>query len=96
MTDIKVLNDNFRKTFAGGRVIWTAGIDAMDFIDVVKIMEKSDILTISHLIMTRMASMILAVLIIKVIKSFGKLIIMTQTINIYLKILLIQMLQTES
>ncbi len=40
MTDIKTLNDNFRKTFAGGRVVWTAGIDAMDFIDVVKIMEK--------------------------------------------------------
>lgn len=40
MTDIKTLNDNFRKTFAGGRVIWTTGIDSMDFIDVVKIMEK--------------------------------------------------------
>ncbi len=40
MTDIKTLNDNFRKKFAGGRVIWTTGIDSMDFIDVVKIMEK--------------------------------------------------------
>lgn len=40
MPSIKTLNDNFRKTFAGGRVVWTAGIDSMDFIDVVKIMEK--------------------------------------------------------
>lgn len=40
MTDIKTLNDNFRKTFSGGRVAWTAGIDSMEFIDVVNIMEK--------------------------------------------------------
>lgn len=40
MTDIKTLNDNFRKTFAGGQVVWTAGIDSMEFIDVVNIMEK--------------------------------------------------------
>ena len=40
MTDIKTLNDNFRKTFSGGQVVWTAGIDSMEFIDVVNIMEK--------------------------------------------------------
>lgn len=40
MTDIKTLNDNFRKTFSGGRVAWTAGIDSMGLIDVVNIMEK--------------------------------------------------------
>ena len=40
MTDIKTLNDNFRKTFSVGQVVWTAGIDSMEFIDVVNIMEK--------------------------------------------------------
>lgn len=29
MTDIKTLNDNFRHTFTGGRVLLTAGIAAM-------------------------------------------------------------------
>ena len=28
MTDIKTLNDNFRKTFSGGRVMLTCGINA--------------------------------------------------------------------
>jgi len=28
MTDIKTLNDNFRKTFTGGQVLLTAGINA--------------------------------------------------------------------
>lgn len=38
MTDIKTLNDNFRKTFTGGQVLLTAGIDSMDAEDVANIM----------------------------------------------------------
>ncbi len=38
MTDIKTLNDNFCKTFTGGQVLLTAGIDSMDAEDVANIM----------------------------------------------------------
>ena len=38
MTDIKTMNDNFRKTFTGGQVLLTAGIDSMDAEDVANIM----------------------------------------------------------
>ena len=38
MSDIKTLNDNFRKTFTGGQVLLTAGIDSMDAEDVANIM----------------------------------------------------------
>ena len=38
MTDIKNLNDNFRKAFTGGQVLLTAGIDSMDAEDVANIM----------------------------------------------------------
>lgn len=38
MTDIKTLNDNFRKTFTGGQVFLTAGIDSMDAEDIANIM----------------------------------------------------------
>ena len=38
MTDIKTLNDNFRKTFTGGRVLLTAGIDSMPKDDVAQIL----------------------------------------------------------
>ncbi|MBR1601008.1 MAG: DUF3768 domain-containing protein [Alphaproteobacteria bacterium] len=38
MTDIKTLNDNFRKTFTGGQVLLTAGIDSLPTSDVANIM----------------------------------------------------------
>jgi len=38
MTDIKTLNDNFRKTFIGGRVLLTAGIDSKPADDIANIM----------------------------------------------------------
>lgn len=38
MTDIKTLNDNFRKTFTGGRVLLTAGIDSKPADDIANIM----------------------------------------------------------
>lgn len=38
MTDIKTLNDNFRKTFTGGQVLLTAGIDSLPTDDVANIM----------------------------------------------------------
>lgn len=40
MPSIKTLNDNFRKTFAGGQVLLTAGIDSRDPIDVLEILRK--------------------------------------------------------
>lgn len=38
MTDIKTLNDNFRKTFTGGRVLLTTGIDSKPADDIANIM----------------------------------------------------------
>lgn len=38
MTDIKTLNDNFRKTFTGGQVLLTAGINAKPTDDVANIL----------------------------------------------------------
>lgn len=38
MTDIATLNDNFRKTFTGGQVLLTAGIDSLTTDDVANIM----------------------------------------------------------
>lgn len=38
MTDIKTLNDNFRKTFTGGQVLLTAGINAKPTDDVAGIL----------------------------------------------------------
>lgn len=38
MTDIKTLNDNFRKTFTGGQVLLTAGINAKPVDDVAHIL----------------------------------------------------------
>ena len=38
MTDIKSLNDTFRKTFIGGRVMLTAGINALPADDVAQIL----------------------------------------------------------
>lgn len=38
MTDIKSLNDTFRKTFIGGRVMLTAGINALPVDDVAQIL----------------------------------------------------------
>ncbi len=37
MPDIKTLNDNFRKTFTGGQVLLTAGIDSLPTDDVANI-----------------------------------------------------------
>ena len=40
MTDIKTLNDKFRKTFIGGRVMLTAGIRAKTQDEIAEILEK--------------------------------------------------------
>lgn len=40
MTDIKTLNDNFRKTFIGGRVMLTCGIKAKTHDEIAEILEK--------------------------------------------------------
>lgn len=40
MTDIKILNDNFRKTFIGGRVMLTSGIRAKTQDEIAEILEK--------------------------------------------------------
>ena len=40
MTDIKTLNDTFRKTFTGGRVMLTAGINALPADDVAEILSR--------------------------------------------------------
>lgn len=40
MTDIATLNDTFRKTLSGGRVMLTAGINAMSQDDVAKILSR--------------------------------------------------------
>ena len=40
MTDIKTLNDTFRKTFIGGRVMLTAGINAKSQDDVAQILSR--------------------------------------------------------
>ena len=40
MTDIKTLNDNFRKTFIGGRVMLTSGIKTKTHDEIAEILEK--------------------------------------------------------
>lgn len=40
MTDIATLNDNFRRTFIGGRVMLTAGINALPADDVAEILSR--------------------------------------------------------
>ena len=40
MTDIATLNDNFRKTFTGGQVLLTAGVDSMSMDDKANILSK--------------------------------------------------------
>ena len=40
MTDIKSLNDNFRRTFTGGRILVTAGVNAMSQDDVAQILSR--------------------------------------------------------
>ena len=40
MTDIKTLNDNFRKHLIGGRVMLTAGINAKSKDDIAKILSE--------------------------------------------------------
>ena len=40
MTDIKTLNDNFRKTFNGGRVMLTCGIRAKSQSELVEILNQ--------------------------------------------------------
>ena len=39
MTDIAALNDKFRKTFTGGQVLLTAGIDSLPTDDVANILQ---------------------------------------------------------
>lgn len=40
MTDVKTLNDTFRQTFTGGRVMLTTGINAKSQDDIAKILSK--------------------------------------------------------
>lgn len=40
MTDIATLNDTFRKTFSGGRVMLTSGINALPADDVAQILSR--------------------------------------------------------
>ena len=40
MTDVKTLNDTFRQTFTGGRVMLTAGINAKSQDDIARILSK--------------------------------------------------------
>ena len=40
MTDIRTLNDNFRKTFTGGRVMLTCGIRTKTHDEIAEILEK--------------------------------------------------------
>ena len=40
MSDIATLNDNFRKTFTGGQVLLTAGIDSMSMDDKTNILSR--------------------------------------------------------
>ena len=40
MTDIKTLNDNFRKTFTGGRVMLTLGINTKPSNEIAEIIRK--------------------------------------------------------
>ena len=40
MTDIKTLNDTFRQTFTGGRVMLTAGINSKSQDDIAKILSE--------------------------------------------------------
>ena len=40
MTDIKTLNDTFRQTFTGGRVMLTAGVTAKSQDDIARILSK--------------------------------------------------------
>lgn len=40
MNDIATLNDTFRKTFTGGQVLLTAGIDSMSMDDKANILSK--------------------------------------------------------
>ena len=40
MTDIRTLNDNFRKTFTGGRVMLTSGIRTKTHDEIAEILEK--------------------------------------------------------
>ena len=99
MTDIKTLNDNFRKTFSGGRVMLTCGINAKNQSEVAEILNQvrcfNNFTTANDLIilpppMIHIMNMILEVLIIKVSKYIGKLIIMTRITNIVQKIQVIQ------
>lgn len=40
MPDIKILNDNFRKTFSGGKVMLTSGINAKSQDDIAEILSE--------------------------------------------------------
>lgn len=72
MTDIKTLNDNLRQTFCGGKVLLTQGISFKPTLEKLKFLKKSDILIILLSLTIHTMNTILAALIIKVIKSFGK------------------------
>ena len=105
MTDIKTLNDNFRKTFSGGRVMLTCGINAKSQSEQAEILNqvrcfnnftttndpiKLDVLIISPKQTIHITNTILAVFLIKENKFIGKLIIMIKIISFVQKIQVIQ------
>ena len=73
---IQKLNDNFRKTFTGGRVMLTLGINTNPVMKLLKSLGKLSNSTILRQIMIHTMSMIWVVLSIKDRESSGKLIIM--------------------
>ena len=89
MTDIKTLNDNLRKTFIGGRVILTQGINVKMPRDIARILAK--VRNFNNFTKANDPyNMILAVLTIMAKRYIGKSIIMTRVIAIYQRILQIQ------
>ena len=90
MTDIKTLNDNLRKSFIGGRVILTQGINVKTPRDIARILAKVGILIISLKPTISIINTILEVLIIMAKRYIGKLIIMTRVISFIPQIQAIQ------
>ena len=90
MTDIKTLNDNLRKSFIGGRVILTQGINVKTPRDIARILAKVRNFNNFTKANDPYNEHDFGSLIIMAKKSFGKLITMTRITVIYLKIQAIQ------
>ena len=91
MTDIKTLNDNFRRTFSSGKVMLTCGINAKSQKEVAEILNQ--IRCFNNFTKANdpyNEHDFLAVLIITVKRYIGKLIIMTRIISFIPQIQAIQ------